>query len=201
VVVLSIILYVSFGILNISTAGLLLLLFLFNRMIPLFNSVQQNFQEWLNALPAFAGVMGIQARCEAAAEQKVERLERIELKQGLRFEGVSFAYDKRSEPLTITKLDLLIPAGGTTVIVGPSGAGKSTLADLAIGLILPDQGRILIDGVPLDAARVRSWRSQIGYVSQDTFLFNDTVHANLLWARPEATDEEIDRALLEVSFQ
>jgi ATP-binding cassette, subfamily C, bacterial len=52
-----------------------------------------------------------------------------------------------------------------------------------------------VDGAPLDGGRARAWRNQIGYVAQDTFLFNDTVQANLLWARPEATDEDINHAL------
>jgi ATP-binding cassette subfamily C protein len=64
-----------------------------------------------------------------------------------------------------------------------------------MGLIVPDQGHVLVDGMPLGAERLQSWRDQIGYVAQDTFLFNDTVRANLLWAHPKASGEEIDQAL------
>jgi ATP-binding cassette subfamily C protein len=79
--------------------------------------------------------------------------------------------------------------------VGPSGAGKSTLADLILGLIVPQQGRLLVDGSPLVPEFVQPWRKQIGYVAQDTFLFHDTVRSNLLWAQPHATEEEIWEAL------
>jgi ATP-binding cassette, subfamily C, bacterial len=90
---------------------------------------------------------------------------------------------------------LTIPAGKTTAIVGPSGAGKSTIADLVMGLIQPDEGRVLVDERPLRPEQRRAWRSKIGYVPQDTFLFHDTVRENLLWARPDARDEELREAL------
>jgi ATP-binding cassette, subfamily C, bacterial len=64
-----------------------------------------------------------------------------------------------------------------------------------MGLIVPNEGRVLVDETPLSAERTQPWRNQIGYVPQDTFLFNDTVKANLLWARPDADDEEITQAL------
>jgi ATP-binding cassette, subfamily C, bacterial len=195
VVTLSVILFVSVEILEISTAELLLLLFLFYRIIPLFNQGQESFQQFLNALPAFARVMEVQARCEAAAEPKAERSERVELRQGIRFEGVSFAYEEEGKPFVISDLDLSIRAGETTAIVGPSGAGKSTVADLVMGLIVPGSGEVLVDETPLSAERMRGWRGQIGYVVQDTFLFHDTVRANLLWAYPDASDEEMHEAL------
>jgi ATP-binding cassette subfamily C protein len=90
---------------------------------------------------------------------------------------------------------LTIRAGETVAIVGPSGAGKSTVADLVMGLVVPDRGCVLVDGTPLRSALIRSWREQIGYVAQDTFLFNDTIRANLLWAHPDADDKDIERAL------
>jgi ATP-binding cassette subfamily C protein len=64
-----------------------------------------------------------------------------------------------------------------------------------MGLIVPDRGRALIDETPLTPERLRAWRSRIGYVPQDTFLFNDTVRANLLWARPDAGEEQVRQAL------
>lgn len=191
--ILGVILLISLDLLALPAASLLLLLFLFNRMIPLFNSIQQNYQYCLNALPAFAGVMEMEARMEAAAEPKAHNSRRSELRNNLRFEGVSFRYGE--ETRTIQDLDLVIEAGKTTAVVGPSGAGKSTVADLLMGLLKPTAGRVLVDGNPLEAGRESYWRSQIGYVTQDTFLFNDTVRANLLWARPEADEEEILQAL------
>jgi len=197
--ILSVILYVSISVLSLSATGLLLLLFVFNRMIPLFSNIQQSYQECLNALPAFARVEEIRSHCEAAAEPESRGPSKLELRDGIRFRGVTFAYPEEGRASTIRDLDLTIPAEKTTAIVGPSGAGKSTVADLLIGLILPREGQVLVDGIPLSAERARSWRCQIGYVAQETFLFNDTVRANLLWACPEASEAEIWEALRSAS--
>jgi ATP-binding cassette, subfamily C, bacterial len=140
-------------------------------------------------------VMETMAQCEAAAESGAERSEEVELRDSIRLEGVSFSYDGEGTIAAIRDLDLAIRVGETTAIVGPSGAGKSTIADLIMGLVAPTRGRVLIGDAPLGPELLRSWRSQIGYVAQETFLFNDTVRANLLWARPDAGDEEIWQAL------
>jgi len=195
VIILSIILYISFQVLAIPTAGVLLLLFLFARIMPKFSSIQQNFQSFVNMLPAFTRVMEIQKRCEVAAEPKSEKREDFELRHDIQFKKVSFSYDDHSTSPAISNLDLMIKAGQTTAIVGPSGAGKSTIADLLMGLIVPNQGQMLIDGVLLSPERMKAWREQIGYVPQDTFLFHDTLRANLLWARPDATEDKMYEAL------
>ncbi len=194
VLTLAVILYVSFELLGISAAALLLLLFLYQRMIPLFTGVQETYQMYLNELPAFAGVMEMQAEFEAAAEPEGEFGKSVKMRESLRFEDASFSYGLQSEA-AIRDVSLSIEAGRITAVVGPSGAGKSTLADLVMGLILPDKGRVIVDETPLALDNVRNWRREIGYVAQDTFLFNDTVRANLLWASPEATDKEIQNAL------
>jgi ATP-binding cassette, subfamily C, bacterial len=110
-------------------------------------------------------------------------------------ERVSFAYGAGEKAPAVRDLDLTIEAGKTTAIVGPSGAGKSTIADLVMGLLMPTRGRVLVDEMQLGSELMRSWREQIGYVAQDTFLFNDTVRSNLLWACPKAGEEGIWQAL------
>lgn len=195
VLLLSSMVYVSVAILAVSTAEMLLLLFVFARIMPGCSALQQGSQSLVNHLPAFASVMEMQARCEAAAEPQAERMEEVTLRRGIRLEQVCFSYQGDGEAFVIRGLDLIIKAGQTTAIVGPSGAGKTTIADLVMGLLVPDQGRVLVDGMPLSPERMRAWREQIGYVSQDTFLFHETIRANLLWARPNANPEEINRAL------
>jgi ATP-binding cassette, subfamily C, bacterial len=193
VIILSVILFVSVQVLSIPTAGLLLLLFLFARVMPKLSSIQQNFQSSINMMPSFSRVMELQKRCEEAAETETERFVKIDIGNGIKFNKVSFSYDGSSP--VIKDLDIAIGAGETTAIVGPSGAGKSTIADLLMGLIVPNQGRVLVDGMELNPERMKAWREQIGYVPQDTFLFNDTLRANLLWAKPDAKEEEIIQSL------
>jgi len=193
VITLSLILYVSIQILSISTAGVLLLLFLFARVMPKLSSIQQNFQSSINMIPSFSRVIELQKHCEEAAETGTKIYEKVDIGNEIKFNKVSFSYDGNSP--VIKDLDIGIKAGQTTAIVGPSGAGKTTIADLLMGLIVPNEGRILIDGKEFSPERVRAWREEIGYVPQDTFLFNDTLRANLLWAKPDANEEEINRSL------
>lgn len=194
-VILGCTLYVAIEYFSTSTATILVLIFLFFRIMPRLSGIQQGLQYFVNMLPTFAWLMQLQAACEAAAEPRPGRSEDVGLGHSIRLERVSFSYEGTDGATLIDDLELLIEAGRTTAIVGPSGAGKSTIADLVIGLIQPHGGRVLVDGLPLSPERMKSWRDQIGYVAQDTFLFHDTIRANLLWARPDASEEIIWEAL------
>lgn len=198
IVALAVILYVCLEILTITGTEVLLIIFLFARLMPRFSRLQQNYQSFVSRLPAFAAMTEMQSRCEAAAEPTPPAKHSVVLREAIRIEGVSFSYGNHQ---VLVNLDLTIRAGKTTAIVGPSGAGKSTLADLIIGLIRPDEGQVLIDGVSLSSERVRGWRDQIGYVTQDTFLFHDTIGANLLWSRPGASQEDVRLALRRASAE
>ena len=194
VVALSAILYLAVNTVRLATAAILLLLFIFSRLVPRLVSLQQTFQEILSALPALDTIERLVKQCETAPERDDTARLPIALEKRISLEHVSFRYEEEAPP-QLLGIDLTIPAGRTTAIVGPSGAGKSTLADLLLGLIRPFEGELLIGSVPLDRAHLHSWRSQIGYVAQDTFFFNDTVRANLEWARPGANDREMLEAL------
>jgi ABC-type multidrug transport system fused ATPase/permease subunit len=112
----------------------------------------------------------------------------------IRFEGTSFSYPGATRP-ALTDISLAIPAGATLALVGPSGAGKTTIANLLLRFWDPSAGRILIDGVDLRDFELDHLRRRISLVSQDTYLFNDTLRANVALARPEADEAAIRRAL------
>jgi len=105
------------------------------------------------------------------------------------FDDVWFSYDPDS-PL-ITGLDLVAEPGETVAIVGPTGAGKTTLVNLLLRFYDLDAGRILLDGVDTASIGRRELRARIGMVLQDTWLFGDTIWANLRYGNPDATDEQI----------
>jgi ATP-binding cassette subfamily B protein/subfamily B ATP-binding cassette protein MsbA len=108
------------------------------------------------------------------------------------FERVSFAY-RAAQPV-LRDVDLRIRFGETLAIVGPNGCGKSTLASLVPRFYDPQQGRVLVDGIDLRAVRRRDLRGQIGIVTQETLLFDDTVENNIRYGKFAATREEIRAA-------
>src|SRR5580693_4429780 len=104
-------------------------------------------------------------------------------------ENVNFAYDTRKEVLH--EVSFGAEPGAVTALVGPSGAGKSTIIGLVAAFYVPSSGRVLVDGVDLATARLNSYRTQLGVVLQETFLFDGTIRENVAFARPEATQDEI----------
>jgi ATP-binding cassette, subfamily B, bacterial len=114
----------------------------------------------------------------------------------VRFEDLSFRYeDEREGPWTLRDINLVVPAGTRTAIVGETGAGKTTLGYLVARLYEPQQGRVTIDGVDVREASLESLAATVGVVSQETYLFHASVRENLRFARPDATDEEIEQAV------
>lgn len=109
------------------------------------------------------------------------------------FENVSFAYEP-DRPALID-VDFTLPAGSLVAIVGPSGAGKSSLVRLILGHYRPASGRVLVDGVSVAGLDVHGLRRRAAVVAQDAPLFNDSLRNNLLFARPDASDDDLQRAL------
>ena len=181
---------------HMPAANLLLIVFLFARLLPRFSMIQQCVQRIANALPSFEAALEMEKRFEEMKEPlSMTTLSPLRLNREILLSSVSFRYDKKSEIWALRNVDLVIPARGTTAIVGPSGAGKSTMADLILGLLPPEQGTISINGKPLAGELLHRWRRSVGYVPQDTFLFHDTIRANLLCALPDAKDSDLRLAL------
>jgi ATP-binding cassette subfamily B protein len=119
-----------------------------------------------------------------------------ELLGEVRLEGLSFRYDAGSDDdhWTLREIDLVVPAGTRTAVVGETGAGKTTVGYLVARLYEPQEGRVTIDGVDVRDASLASLAATVGVVSQETYLFHASVRENLRFARPDATDEEIEEA-------
>ena len=176
-------------------AGLLVLIFVFARVMPRVVSLQESFQIVVAGMPAFQAVVRMIEDGERHAEKTGDcGSGRVPFRREVRVENVSYTYSGATAPV-LESLSLVIPAGRMTAIVGASGAGKSTLADILIGLLRPVRGRVLVDGLPLAPTDIAAWRRSVGYVPQESFLLHDTIRANLRWARPEATEEEMWEAL------
>lgn len=107
----------------------------------------------------------------------------------VQFEDVNFAYDPGKPVLNDVSFDAA--PGTVTALVGPSGAGKSTIIGLIATFYTPTSGRVLVDGVDLSTVKLSSYRTQLGVVLQETFLFDGTIRENVAFSRPDATEEEI----------
>jgi ATP-binding cassette subfamily C protein len=198
VMILAVVLYVSIRVLAVPAASILILLLLFARVMPRIMSSQQHYRAFVNSLPSFGNLLNIEARCAAAAEPVAHPHDKLSLTRELAADCISFTYSE-GRVAAVRDLNLVIPAGKVVALVGPSGAGKSTIADILMGLVQPDSGTLRLDGRPLGPEGVRGWRDQIGYVAPDTFLFHDTIRANLKWARPDASEDEMLAALRQAS--
>jgi len=109
------------------------------------------------------------------------------------FKNISFSYDDKTEVLYDISFEA--PKGSVTALVGSSGSGKSTIAGLATAFLNPNSGQVLIDGVDLSKVNLKSFRSQLGVVLQDDFLYEGTIRENILFPRPDATEEELLQAV------
>jgi ATP-binding cassette subfamily C protein CydC len=117
----------------------------------------------------------------------------------LRFEAVDFRWSPTS-PLVCEGLTLDIPAGAHVALLGPSGAGKSTLAALALKVVAPQSGRVLLGGTDLADLAANELRHRIAWLGQTTHIFDDTIRANLALGRPDASDAQMWRALDEAAI-
>jgi ABC-type multidrug transport system fused ATPase/permease subunit len=140
---------------------------------------------------AFAGLDRIREIKKMATEDQedTERRPMPDVRGEVEFEDVSFEYNAGVPVLK--HVSFTSPAGSTTALVGSSGSGKSTLISLAMTFNRPQSGRVLVDGVNLNDVKLRDYRTNLGVVLQDNFLFDGTIAENIAFARPHATREDI----------
>src|SRR4030081_2602008 len=162
-------------------------IFLGMLVAPLFQSVAIGTQitEAITGLERTREILD--EKIEDEAPGRVVKLPRVSGQVAM--EDVSFAYDSRKEVLH--DIDFRAEPGTVTALVGPSGAGKSTIIGLIAAFYVPSSGRVLVDGIDLATVKLNSYRTQLGVVLQETFLFDGTIRENVAFARPEATEQEI----------
>ena len=143
---------------------------------------------------AFAGLDRIRELRQVVTEDAGDeaRATLATLNGEVAFDHVTFAYTPGQAVLH--DISFHAPAGSTTALVGSSGSGKSTLASLVMAFNRPDEGKVLIDGKDLAGIRLAAYRSHLGVVLQDNFLFDGTIAENIRFSRPEATDAEVAAA-------
>jgi ATP-binding cassette, subfamily C, bacterial len=191
---------VGFGVFHAPAAMLIALLVIITRMIGPIGQIQQGVQQLAYVIPAYEKVKELERELAAMPREQPAPAAVLPPDEGaIVFDNVSFrhAADDGGTGLVrgIQGVSLTIEAGEFVGITGPSGAGKTTFADLLVGLFAPQQGRIAVAGTVLEGATLASWQQRVSYISQDPFLFHDTVRRNLSWANPQASEQDMWDAL------
>ncbi|ADU61724.1 ABC transporter related protein [Pseudodesulfovibrio aespoeensis Aspo-2] len=190
VLLLALGLYVAATRLSLPSSTLLVMAFFFFRILSRFSSFQQAVQMYAACEGGLLSLLGKLSSITDHAEGENGSND-VVLSRAVTLRKVCVSYGDRQ---VLRNLDLEVRFGSLTSLCGPSGVGKTTVADVVTGLIMPDSGEVLVDGVPLREIEMRCWRQQIGYVPQELFLFNDSVKNNVLLGR-DYPDEEVWEAL------
>lgn len=181
---------------GVPISEIVVILYSFQRIIPLVGGGASERSLLKNCLPSFEVIMNLRKNANQLAQRTGTKIF-LGLNKKIAVEGVSFSYPGYKPVLT--EITLQIPKGNMVAFVGKSGSGKSTLIDIIMGFNEPSAGKISIDGVPLENFEINSYRRRIGYVPQDSVLFNMTIRDNLLWAKENATDIEINEACVQAN--
>ena len=174
------IIIIQIGVLKAPLAPILVVLVLFNRAMSQMMGIQSAWQRTLNHIGSLESVeheFEILGKCKEPSG----KIQLKTLDQGLELHHVYYTYIQGS-PDVLKDITLTIPTNTTAAFVGESGAGKSTLVDVLTLMLRPQKGQVLIDGISSRDINLQSWRNQIGYVSQETVVFDDTIANNIcLW--------------------
>lgn len=191
---------IGFTLFHTEPAVLTTLLIVIIRMMGPAAQIQQGVQNLAYALPAYEKIKDLETELSFSGRSRAHANTDASLPDGpIIFDNVSFAHQNQENDegaaRGISGVSLQIGAGEFLGIAGPSGAGKTTFADLLVGLIAPQSGAITIGDKPLNEDLLPCLRGVLSYVSQDPFLFHDTVRRNLDWAKESVSDGEIWDAL------
>jgi len=191
--VLVIGIYVTLVKWGLPVATVMVLGFLLSRTLKRTGQVQRSYQKMAACESAYWSIQKTIDKAEQAREDLGgERTPTLE--QGIELREVSFSYDDKR---IMDRVNLRILAGSFTAIIGASGSGKTTCLDLIIGLLQPDSGMLLVDGVPLMELDVHTWRRTLGYVPQEAVLLHDSVFNNVSLGDPGISETDVISALRE----
>jgi len=190
-IVIVITMYISSEYFKLTMAEMGIIGYSFIRILPMIGGFTSVKNSIVNFYPSYEQV-DYMNRLACENIQKTGGFVFNRMVDGIEYKGVSFSYPGHNPVLN--DINITIKKDKMTAIAGESGSGKSTLIDLLIGFYEPDKGVILADKKPLQELDIYSFRRHIGYVPQDTVLFNDTVRNNLLWSNEEAAEKEIIEA-------
>ncbi len=175
---------------SFNIASFAAILYLVQKMFAFVQTIQIRVSLINQGIPHLISVMDYQAEARKYRERSVGGND-FRFDSSLRFENVKFYYEKEK---ILNGLNFIIRKGEMVGLIGYSGSGKTTIADLILRLFNPKEGRITVDGANIDDINLEKWRRNIGYVSQDIFLLNDTIANNIRFYDDNMSDGDIIRA-------
>ncbi len=172
------------------------------KLLPAFQQMYSSLSQIKGSMASFESIKKPlrESYAQAAAAESGQVTEvhssRLILKDGIRIQDVTFSYPEKSSP-ALNQLRMEIPARKVIGLVGSSGSGKSTAIDLILGLIAPDQGALVVDGIEIGSANLRTWQNSVGFVPQSIFLTDSSIRENIAFGlAPEQIDEsKVQRAV------
>ncbi len=185
-VLICVVFAISYRLPNFNFAALIAVAYLIKQIFVYVESLQKKFFSMHASFPALEDLLRYEDATSAACESFVGALP-FRFERELRFHNVSFAY--REHVPVLADFSFVVPRGQMVGLIGPSGAGKTTISDLVLRLLTPTSGVITVDDVPIHDIAIADWRRRVGYVSQDVFLLNDTIAANIRFYDASITDD------------
>jgi len=176
---------------SVDLATILFMALVLANLLKQAGKVQKQYQRMVISESAYWAIQETIADATRQAETHTGSAQ-PQLEQAIELDNVSFVY---GENTVLNGVSVEIPARQLTCLLGESGAGKTTIADLVIGLVQPSEGRVLIDGQPLDSLDLASWRRSIGYVPQESLLLHDTVMHNVTLGASGLNENDVEQAL------
>ena len=176
---------------TLSVGDITVLVALLGRMYGPVNSLLNIQVDWIRSMAMFTRIFEYYDM-KPEIDDKPDAIELTDAKGEIVFDHVNFSYD--GQRMILKDICFTLHSGDCVAIVGPSGSGKSTIVNLIPRLWDPTSGRVTFDGTDVRDLTLHSLRDEVGVVTQETYLFNGTIRQNLLYAKPEATEEEMIEA-------
>ena len=193
--------YVSFSFLKVQPEKMILVTLIFSRLWPKFSSIQSSMEQTVSMFPALTHLLHIQKESKKEQEWDFHQMQENQMESSFNLESaiecknVAYRYNQSQDNWALSTINIQFPKNKTTAIVGPSGAGKTTLVDIVMGLLQPEEGKVLVNGEPLTEKNVLGYRSSISYVAQEPFLFHSSIRQNLQMVAPHASESGLWEAL------
>jgi len=177
---------------SFNIASFAVIVFLVQKKFSFMQSINSRFNGINGAIPHLQSVLNFERSAERHQEINAGK-ENFVFENNITVKNLSFGYDDKNGKV-LNDINLTINKGGMIGLIGPSGAGKTTLVDIFLRLLPPGSGDILVDGKSVSQIDLRDWRKNIGYVSQDAFLLNDSVENNIRFYNENVAEEDIIEA-------